>query len=558
MDIRLLLVIPVLLAGVIVKAIYDNITEKKKTEAKLSMQWGRQPDMEYKPGKLDSIKKYYDSIAEEGDVDDITWNDLDMDYMFMMLNNTRSAMGEEVLYAMLRKPLTNKAEINQRNNLIEHFTTDASDRNNLLKCLLKIGRNDRLSFYEIFSRVEEIKKENNAVHYLINAVWIISITGMFFATKFFILLFVLNLFFTIITYYKRKAGIDMYYMVFNYILRMLYAERKITGLHIEPIDKEISMLKRYDKELSSFRRFSGVVFNPNGGNLLDIFFDYIRMTTHIDLIKFNNMLGTVIEKKDIILNIYRIIGSLDAMISTASYRKLKEDTGICTPEIDDNTHKKYIDTEDIYHPFLEAPVYNSIYADGGVLITGSNASGKSTFLKAVAINAILAQSIATVNAKNYRACCFRIMTSMALADNITDSRSYFIVEIMSLKRILSAKSTIPVLCCIDEVLRGTNTIERISASSCILDKLNNENVLCFAATHDIELTGMLKNSYSNYHFQERIDNDNIIFDYRLYPGAAITRNAIRLLSVLGYDKDIVSRAGELADAFEETGIWNEI
>ena len=101
-----------------------------------------------------------------------------------------------------------------------------------------------------------------------------------------------------------------------------------------------------------------------------------------------------------------------------------------------------------------------------MLLTGSNASGKSTFLKSVALNAILAQTIYTVMADSYRAPYFRIYSSMALKDNLMGNESYFIVEIKSLKRIYeSADEKVPMLCLIDEVLRGTNTVERIAASS---------------------------------------------------------------------------------------------
>ena len=70
--------------------------------------WGKLPDKEYAAGKYESIQKYYESICEENDVDDITWNDLDMDDIYMLLDNTQSAMGEEMLYACLRKPLLMK------------------------------------------------------------------------------------------------------------------------------------------------------------------------------------------------------------------------------------------------------------------------------------------------------------------------------------------------------------------------------------------------------------------------------------------------------------------
>ena len=147
---------------------------------------------------------------------------------------------------------------------------------------------------------------------------------------------------------------------------------------------------------------------------------------------------------------------------------------------------------------------------------------------------------------------------MALRDDIRTGESYFIVEIRSLKRILEAASDdsgIPVLCCVDEVLRGTNTIERISASAQILLQLSSLPIQVFAATHDIELTGLLKEMYENYHFSETIKCDDVTFSYQLQEGPADTRNAIRLLRTLGYDDAIADQAEERAVRFTKTGHW---
>jgi DNA mismatch repair ATPase MutS len=81
------------------------------------------------------------------------------------------------------------------------------------------------------------------------------------------------------------------------------------------------------------------------------------------------------------------------------------------------------------------------------------------------------------------------------------------------------------------------------------------NALCFAATHDIELTTLLEECYENYHFQEQVGEEDVVFDYRLRKGKAMTRNAIRLLQMMGYDEEIVKNARERADFFLEKGFW---
>ena len=193
-----------------------------------------------------------------------------------------------------------------------------------------------------------------------------------------------------------------------------------------------------------------------------------------------------------------------------------------------------------------------------IALIGANGAGKSTFLKTIAINALLSQTIYTSTSKEYNAPFYRIYSSMALRDDLNAQNSYYIVEIKSLKRILDAvdkDDKRPVLCFVDEVLRGTNTVERIAASSEILKSLRYKNVLVFAATHDIELTYLLEKYYDNYHFQEEVTDDDVKFNYRLFTGPAVTRNAIKLLGVIGYNKNIIDAAESQAGYFIRSGSW---
>ena len=191
-------------------------------------------------------------------------------------------------------------------------------------------------------------------------------------------------------------------------------------------------------------------------------------------------------------------------------------------------------------------------------IIGPSGCGKSTFLRTIAVNAVLSQTIFTSVSKNYQAPYFRIYSSMSLKDDLGGKNSYYIVEIKALKRILTAaeQTGCPGLCFVDEGLRGTNTVERIAASSEILKYLKDKNVLCFAATHDIELTAILSGCYDNYHFQEEVTDDEVIFDFKLYTGPATTRNAIKLLKTIGYDSTIINAAERSAGYFLNNGKWN--
>ncbi len=224
----------------------------------------------------------------------------------------------------------------------------------------------------------------------------------------------------------------------------------------------------------------------------------------------------------------------------------------------DDRRDTFLQVEELYHPLLKDPVKNSVKVTRGMLLTGSNASGKSTFLRAVATAGVLSQTIHTCPASRYEAPVFRIYSSMALKDDLTGGDSYYMVEIKSIKRILDQvmkDDARPVLCFVDEVLRGTNTVERIAASTQIMKMLSRRRTLCFAATHDVELTKLLETEYDNYHFEEKIEEEDIFFPYLLVKGPATSRNAIALLKMLGYDRGIIEEAEAMAERFLESGRW---
>lgn len=102
-----------------------------------------------------------------------------------------------------------------------------------------------------------------------------------------------------------------------------------------------------------------------------------------------------------------------------------------------------------------------------------------------------------------------------------------------------------IICMIDEILRGTNTEERIAASTAILRYIVGKNCLAVVASHDIELTELLKADYQNYHFREKLHAKDVAFDYKLYEGASVSKNAIKLLEYVGFPQEIIINAREM-------------
>lgn len=543
----------------IIKSAYDAKEREKRLVNRIRDEWGDVPGEEYISDKFNSLKKYYESIKEpDKDVDDITYNDLDIKQIYMIMNNTGSAIGEEYLYALLRKPIYDQEELDKRNDLIHYFTKHADERLKVQTVLAKMGKLKSISIFEYINRTDNIQAESNGIHYFMAFGLIFSLCLIFFQPTLGIIGTLVFLSTNVISYFKFKAKIEGYFTVFSYILRMLDSARNIRKLDLPELKPYTDQLGQAEKVFKKFRKGSYIVVGGRNmsGDLMDITLDYVRMLFHGDIIKFSTMLKIVRENRGILNQMFVVIGLLDSMIAAASFRKMQ---GIFCEPVLSSEKKPFFKVNGLYHPLLDEPVVNSIHEERSVLITGSNASGKSTFIKTAALNCILSQTIYTSLSISYEASFFRVFSSMALRDDIASHESYYIVEIKSLKRILDkVNGEIPVLCFVDEVLRGTNTLERIAASSQILKSLAEGNALCFAATHDIELTHILEKIYSNYHFTEQVRDDKILFDYKLNEGRAVTKNAIKLLGIMGYTEEIIDNANEAANSFLEKGSWDAL
>lgn len=538
----------------------ENNKRKKKFLEKIKKSWGAVPTREYSWDELEQISAYHKAQPKNSFViDEITWNDLDMDRIFMLMNQTVSSAGEDYLYAMLHRPEFSEERLKERERLFCFFEKEEKTRIRCQQILTTLRKPRGLSLYQSI-HVEKDCQVGSPIREILSCVlFFASLVAFMVVPAYGVFAFLAVSGINIITYLKGKEEINRYLGGFRSVMQLIGCADTLEKAGISELSEYTKRLKDCKKALGSFRKGSFLVVNHDGMETGPeaVMLDYIRMMTHIDLIKFNSMMKAMREHQKEIEEMIEIFGLLDACISIASFRELLP--YYCSPKFDSDKKRAVLDVENLYHPLILEPVANSIKTTKAVLVTGSNASGKSTFLKMVAINAILAQTIHTCMATECKMSYFRVMTSMALRDDLESKESYYIVEIKSLKRILdSAKEETPLLCIVDEVLRGTNTIERIAASSEILASLCLPHVLSFAATHDIELTYMLEEYYTNYHFEEEVKKDDVKFNYLLKKGRVTTRNAIRLLKMTGYDDSIVEASKNAVVRFEQEGSWKKV
>lgn len=575
---------------------YENRKIKNNTLERIRRNWGKPSKRQYEAGDLEQISHYFRRKEKEGFViDDITWNDLDMDRLYKMVNQTVSSPGEDVLYDMMRRPVFSREELEEREKLVEFFSSHTKEREEMQLHLSKVGKTRLGSLSDTVLALNSSPKVKTGIHVFMLTLILLDLAVLLPLNPlvgFFIFLVLMVANITIYYTGNDRSLIEAYLDCFTHLLRMLSVAEEMKNVKWPEVRKQMEAIAEAKAAFAGLSRkaFFLTSKNTDGGDPSQIVMEYIRLLTHVDILVYNSLLKEVQGKTEAIMKLIDNIGELDACISIASFREMlslwcqpefvdghqkKESsrlqekahdtwkaTGISENRADEHTwtaSRIQMQVEDLYHPLLTEAVANSFQVSGGTLVTGSNASGKSTFLKNVAMNSILAQTLGTCTCSSYRAPFLKVMTSMALRDDIESGESYFIVEIKSLKRILDeSKKPEPLLCIIDEVLRGTNTIERIAASSRILAALHQNWVIPFAATHDIELSYILEDLYDNYHFEEEVKEKEVVFSYILKKGRATSRNAIRLLDMLEYDPKIVEGAAKAARDFEEKGVWESL
>jgi hypothetical protein len=199
--------------------------------------------------------------------------------------------------------------------------------------------------------------------------------------------------------------------------------------------------------------------------------------------------------------------------------------------------------EALGHPLLPAArcVRNDAALGGKnqvLLVSGSNMSGKSTYLRVIGINAVLAMMGAPVRAARLRLSHLSVGASMRVADSLQQGISHFYAEIKRVRQVIDLSATQPSLFLLDEILQGTNSDDRRVGTQGILRTLIRNGAIGLVTTHDLALTSLeeiFPDRMANVHFQEKFEDDKLSFDYRLRPGVVTTSNGIELMRSIGLD-----------------------
>jgi len=538
----------VIAVAMMVRSIHS---QQKKLQRKISEQFGQVPDnIDLEFDSISRPWKYCTDKDVSRTIDDITWNDLDMNEVFARINNCQSSLGEEYLYLSLHMR-SDDDKLSAREVLMEYLDHEPVLRQQIQTYLQKVGKSNYNGLIEFISSPEVYRLDHDWIYKIFALLPIVSLLLFPLSYALGTACIIGSICFNILISYFTKRKIAQQLPSVRYFSGVLWCCQKICKMKGEGLSElQQSISKRLSVLHGLKGAVSGSMQNRSAVSDMDVFAEYVRMVTLHEILNYNKSIRLISANKESCREICEDVAELDVAIAVLSFRKSLP--FYSKPHYVQNMQ---LNLQELYHPLLHNAVANSVLFAGDSLITGSNASGKSTFIKAVAVNGILAMALNTCTARVYQAPKGLVLTSMAMRDNLLSGDSYFVAEIKSLKRVLDRVKVTTCLCFIDEILKGTNTIERIAASTAVLRYLHQQNSICLVASHDSELTQILKNEFENYHFSEQITNNEIIFDYLIKPGPSKTTNAVKLLAYTNYDVKIIQDAEAMVRKFEDTGNW---
>ena len=326
--------------------------------------------------------------------------------------------------------------------------------------------------------------------------------------------------------------------------------QKYPSLHqqFKGADQEIALIP-YKYKSGQQRGNAFIHVYRVAGHILPSYYNKCnKLHTTINVI---NSFRLIDSKRKDIDGVFRFIGFLDVICSLSFLRE--ELPYYCHPAKQDNDEKLL--AKSVYHPLIDNCIPNDIsISTKSILITGSNMSGKTSFIRTIAINAITGKVLNTCFANEFRIDTDRrILSVINTEDDLENGKSYFLTETENVKKVFDCAISGNYLLVFDELFKGTNTAERISINAAVLKELAGHNNIVLASTHDNELTSLLDNEYELYHFCEDIENDTLAFDYKIKKGTANEGNAIKILGLYGYPDYITKEAEKIRNCGTFTG-----
>jgi hypothetical protein len=477
-------------------------------------------------------------------LDDQTVADIDTPLLHRRANACLSLVGEETFYAMLSSVPTAAMRV-RRAAAMDIIAADEAVRLWLLRQLHLLGRERPRSAVEmLFGSLPP--RDNRLPFYLIQS----SATGVL------LLLLILGATWTLVPlallasvniflYMGANRLVNIQVSRFAHLFEVLSAAKRLR--QVPAFDVLSSGIADHDDRrtaaVARLARFLSI--QPTGsGDILELLLQWPKVLFLLDALVYDRLLTLVERRRDSLRAAYTFVGTLDGLQALAWYRKGLLQS--CRADV----AGRGIEADGLYNPLLEKPVANSLAVSSpGLILTGANMAGKSTLLRAVVLNVVLALGFGFACSARFSTEEFRVFTLIRKADSLERGESFYFFEAERIHTMLEhTADERPLLLAVDEFFAGTNSVERVAAATAVLSFLARHGCTTVAATHDSEVADHLNGTYALAYFDSELEAGRISFDYRLKPGIIQSTNGIALLESVGYPEDVVRFARRIASA----------
>ena len=493
---------------------------------------------------LTSARAYHELLSEReraGALDDRTWRDLDMDDVLSSLDFTVSEPGRQYLYHLLRTPRMDGDAMVRLDRVVRQLeeTEGAGERlRQPLRDLAdpRAARLVNLIFDDLPARPRiwlAFPVLTTAAVTCLALVPIHPVMAMWWVGVCFVNLLVQ------VTY---KPNVKQFVPALHEVPAFLATAGALAGVNVDELNPERRVLRDGARDLHSMGSATRwLMFEPSeAGEFVGSAYEWVNLLFLLDVNAFVFSVESLRASRDRLRAMWQALGFIDAVQAVADWRRTLAHW--CVPQFTEP--RKALHVEAVVHPLVADAVPNALAIDGtSVLISGSNMAGKTTFVRALGVNAVLAQTLATACATRWESPFLRVRSCIGRADSVLEGKSYYLAEVEAVLALIRAKGDGEQhLFLLDETFRGTNTTERVAAAFAVLRHLDRGLDIVVVATHDLEVLDLLDGEYAPHHFREQIVNDELTFDYLIRPGPSSTRNAIALLRFMDYPAGLIGDA----------------
>ena len=298
--------------------------EEKRFVQSLYEDYGKLADKEYSLERFAKMDSFFLRHQKDGQLDDITWNDLGMDELFKRMNYTLSASGEEYLYYTLRTLKQEEEELLHLEDVIRFFGEHPDERVKVQLAVRSLGYTGKYSLYDYLDNLDYLGQRSNRKHILADLLFL-PLTGLLWINfSVAIIGIVILIIYNIISYFQEKGEIDPYITSFSYVMRLLQTCGNLEKIPIPVCGQEWEKIGRAAGRMQAMKRNSYWVMSPYRGNasgdILAVFLDYVRMVFHVDLIKFNGMLKVLRGHMEDVDAMIEVVGYVETAIAIWGFR----------------------------------------------------------------------------------------------------------------------------------------------------------------------------------------------------------------------------------------------